>query len=64
MGWVGEGDDISKKSTLFAKIFIKSINSLHAGYIFHAFVAICCLFTKLTFSKISFRDTLRDVKRF
>ena len=58
------GDDISKKSALFSKIFKKSINSLHAGYIFHAFVAVCCLFSKLTFSKSSFRNTIRVVEQF
>ena len=58
------GDDISKKSALFSKIFKKSIYSLHAGYIFHAFVAVCCLFSKLTFSKSFFRNTIRVVEQF
>ena len=30
----------------------------HAGY-FHAFVVVCCLFSKLTFSKNYFRNTIR-----
>ena len=56
---------ISRRSQhCFLKSSKKSINSLHAGYIFHAFVAVCCLFSKLTFSKSSFKNTIRVVEQF
>ena len=42
--------------------FTVCINSLRAVFFFHAFVVDCWLFSKMTFSKNSFRNTIRVSK--
>ena len=40
------------------------INTLHAGYFFHAFVVVCLLFQKNIFFQKLFQQNYQSVKRF